>query len=280
MLQADLIDEAEPMIEGFAALVTGHTSRSEPDIDALETTVVKLAGMSIEMFPGASNGERQRAREKAQEQCLAGYVAKRLSQRFPMIDADLLNRRRWVGIDFGEGDVATVANTRTVAPGSQPRTGDRRYVQGPLLMEYTLSEYGRGHRDRGVLFGRIPWPRRTRTDCQVYANFPGAILPQQMRFADAAQAEFYRAKADLLSVVALAPLARSHIPEPQLAALWIPTLSSFYTREQARADRRDPALVIKAFGAAFLCCLWDCQDEEPVEALLREFSIGGTVNRA
>lgn len=261
-----MLCEAEKIIERFEPFVREHGSSKKSSIEKLCDTVRKV----LQLLPDdVDHRNRRSSTEEAIGQCIAQHVAHELSMEYPLLSPDLFTKRRWVRIDFTEGAEAAESVLREPEP-AKPK--DKfRWVRVPLLIESS---------SRGVCtLGSVPWPGSPRVSATLYAKFPGSIGRQHLRHADRAWAKLHRIYADLLENDLIAQFVRTDVPRPRVSAFWIPSLPSIYVREVHQPDRRDPALVLTINKYRFLCCMWEADSEEPLEALMREFSEGGTINQ-
>lgn len=250
--------EAEQFIETFGEFVTSHTEKTTADFDALITAVRKInkLNQNFETRDGAIRG------------CVDAYLAKKIGERFPKIDDQLFQFQRWIGVKFKATGPEVFASRVT-----EPEDVDDKnevWVRTDLLISS-------GSHQLGSAFSA---PKRKTQQWRLHSDFPGNIGPEEHRYGFEALAILYRSYADILEQPELAEYEVDEIDKPKLVGYWIPSLPSIYIREQIKPVKRDPALVLHACGERFLCCLWDAQEkEEPLEAIIREFSEGGIVRR-
>lgn len=275
-----MLCEAEKYIQKFETFVRGHGSTETADVAKLLIAVKRISDLPMEEFGGEAHDERERiqAKRDAMADCVRTFVAQRMSEDFPLLDEKLFGFRRWIGVRFG--DKPEVFTSVVKKPEQPSPKSPERWVETRLLVKSSAPNWNRNRRNGAVTLGTIPVPGQRSKECTLYAKFPGVVGGRQTHFAHKAMAKLYRIHADLLDRPETALLTRQHITVPDLAAYWIPSLESIFAVEERAADRRDPALVLHVAGRRFLCCMWSAEGEQPLEAIMREFSEGGIVNMA
>ncbi len=263
-----LVDEAEPLIDGLPELFQSNSSQHETSLELLMESVRKAKSSQIEAF---GNYRREKAYESLIHELVKTYTRRRMSAKFPHLDGSLFDKQRWIGVQFKPDSTIAIIGSKLSEP--EETRKDVRWVNVPLI----------AHIDEGDSQCTLYSGRYAKTPhFQLVAEFPGSITRNEMKYACQAKAELYRITADLLESDELSDYAQDlHIHEPEVHAYWIPTLDSIGA-EPVPAARRDPALVLEIGGDRFLCCMWDATPlgEEPLEAILREFSSGGTVKKS
>lgn len=260
--------EAEPLIDKFEEFVREHGSQEKADLDALVEHLQK-----IRKFHAEAAIDDESILNPALRKGVTDYMVKAMSQKYPMLDESLFLKKRWIRYDHdNKAGKTTILESRLAMP--EDTNG---WIEVPLLVAKKQSSESW----KGIASFQTVRPSR---HVAFKASFPGDITIDENIYAYQAEAEVFRIYADLLSRKETAGIVDGMISgyrmRPSVDAFWIPTLESIYVDVKPVPSRRDPALVITAFGRKFLCCCWDAANEHGIERLVREFSTGGKVNKA
>jgi len=263
-----MICEAEPLIDTFDKFVLSHATRQESSLDGLLEKMAKIREFHAQACIDDSSLLITGLRTVIEK-----HVVNSISQKFPVLSPELFLKRRWVGVEYdAKANTAKVIGSRLSAP--QEQATNVAWIEGNLLVGKGTTHLGAYHT-----------PTRPQRYLTLRVEFPGSISVDEMDHAYAARAMAYRVVAELLenrqtSSVAKTLIEGGYHGKISTNAYWIPSLEGITVNSEPVPVKRDPALVMDFLGAKFLCCFWDAANEQPLEALIREFSTGGKVRKS
>lgn len=270
-------------IDGFASTMRKRSHRRVGDAKQIAGRIANVRG-SFPLLPDEREiGKYVFARQKTLNELVTDYLVSVLSARYPLIDEALFTRRRWLAFE----DNKLVADKAGQPPSE--RSGRRRY-EVPLFCVVPLA----GDR-RLVLVDRQHTVNHPVHHYSVHVRVAiSTTLPpvphEILTAGHKAVGRFHAAISSAYANPDIAPLLGGLNLAPELTVAWIPTVKSLAVKTTTAVSRParatispevplprpglDPALMLEVAGKRFLVALYDIPHEEPIEAMLREFTSG------
>ncbi|MEM7313456.1 MAG: hypothetical protein AAF497_09915 [Planctomycetota bacterium] len=262
-MQELLSANPDVLCEKFGEVIESSQEVYESDLDALLKTLYKIEKLTA--------GEPHRCKELRMK-AIDHYFMQRMSEKFPRISPALFELERTVRLEVKGNTRATLAvRILTQEESTKSKVVD---VKCPL---FALSEIGKARVELGRYANAKP-----QADFRICASLPKGIVTARNWSRDA-EAHALRIKADLLQCDELSygdcksidkPNPNQRYPRPSGAYVaWIPKLE-FLFLEEVVIPKGDPAMLYRFGEEYYLCGLWDIPEEEPGEAVLREYTEG------
>lgn len=255
----------DQMSDRFDEVILSNQEKYEADLDALILTLTKIEKLMA--------GEPHRCKQ-LRVKAIDHYFMQRMSEKFPRISPQLFDLKRNVRLEVKGSTKATLA-ARIL---KEDETTRARVVDVECDL-FALAWIG----DANVPVGTY---HHTKPEAwfHINANLPKGIQTAK-NWARKAHAHALRIKAELLECEYLSysdcksidqvSTSRGRTTEKTSGAYvtWIPKLEFLFLQEQV-IPKGDPAMLYRFGDDYYLCGLWDIPEEEPGEAILREFTEG------
>lgn len=262
-MQDLLSQDPDQLCDRFDEVIESNQESYESNLDSLTKTLRQIEKIA--------SGEPHRCKQ-LRMRAIDHYFMQRMSEKFPRISPSLFELERTVQLEIKGNTRASLAVR--IAGDDEPSKTKLVDIQCPM---FALSEIGK----ESVELARYEHPK-PQAQFRIRANLPKGIVTARNWSRDA-EAHALRIKADLFECDDLSygdcmsidnPNQNQRRLRPRGAYVaWIPKKQYLYL-EQVVIPKGDPAMLYRFGDEYYLCGLWDIPEEEPGEAILREFTEG------
>lgn len=264
-MQDLLSQDPDQLCDRFDEVIESNQESYEADLDSLIKTLHRIEKIA--------SGEPHRCKQ-LRMRAIDHYFMQRMSEKFPRVSPTLFELERNVQLEISGNTRASLA-VRILLAGEKAKAKGK-VVDIPCPM-FALSEIGK----ESVELTRYDHPK-PQAQFRVRANLPKGIVKAR-NWSREAEAHALRIKADLfecddLSYGDCMTIDNPHQNQRRLRprgayVAWIPKQEYLYL-EEVVIPKGDPAMLYRFGDEYYLCGLWDIPEEEPGEAILREFTEG------
>ena len=260
----DLLSQTpNELAEKFDELINASRESFAANLDSLLATLYKIEKSTA--------GEPHRCKQLRMK-AIDHYFMQCMSEKFPRISPELFKQTRTVRLEV-KGSTRASLVARIIPEGAKTKSKVVD-IECPL---FALSEIG----NESINLARYDHPK-PQGRFIVRAHLPKGIVTAR-NWSREAEALALRIKADLLECPELSygdctsidyPNDNRHHLRPRGAYVaWIPKEEFLYVTKEV-IPTGDPAMLYRFGDEYYLCGLWDIPEEEPGEAILREFTEG------
>ena len=280
-------------IKEFEKTIDNHTLRpKQGQTEKIVKNIERVVAEMPRVYSTGKVGEYLTARAKLLTRSIEEYFGAVIGERFPLLSNELFDLKRYVSLEKHSDKKWVIVKDDTEESKSTPK-GQTTVIAIDLFAYSPL--FNNGKEDATKLkLGSFTKTKRTgsiysgyntkRQTVSIEAKLKGDLGLNLRRTAQEALHDYFSILAEAYSKPFVGDVLlgqdvslQEKLKNPEIGAIWIPTVDSLSVKATAKIIRHvvaDPAMVLTVNEHKYLVKTWKMDDEEPLEAYLREFSIG------